>query len=255
MLKKLQFNGAPVLVTGAGAGIGQACCRTLAELGASVIMVGRTMEALRETERLIAGPGVETMCIAADVTVEADIARVRDAVAKRWGHLKALINNAGNNFRAKIEELTAEDWNRIVAVDLTSVYLGAKLLLPLLKAAPGGGAIVNNASIFAVIGNPLMPAYCAAKGGVLSLTRQLAVDYGSEGVRVNAVCPGPTLTARIRSYAERGLTDIKRLASITALKRMAEPEEIADVIVFLASDAASYVHGESVVIDGGQTIQ
>jgi len=100
-----------------------------------------------------------------------------------------------------------------------------------------------------------MPAYCAAKGGVLALTRQLAVDYGPDGVRVNAVCPGPTLTPRIRAYAERGLTDTRRLASLTALKRMAEPEEIADVIVFLASDAASYVHGESVVIDGGQTIQ
>jgi NAD(P)-dependent dehydrogenase (short-subunit alcohol dehydrogenase family) len=255
MLKKLQFNGAPVVVTGAGTGIGQACCQVLAELGASVVMAGRTEATLRETERLIAGAGVETMCVVADVTREDDVARLRDAVAKRWGHLKALINNAGNNLRARIEDLKTEDWNSIVAVDLNSVYFCAKLFLPLLKAAPGGGAIVNNASIFAVIGNPQMPAYCAAKGGVLALTRQLAVDYGPDGVRVNAVCPGPTLTPRIRSYAERGLTDIKRLASITALKRMAEPEEIADLIVFLASDAASYIHGESVVIDGGQTIQ
>jgi len=255
MLKKLQFDGAPVLVTGAGTGIGQACCQVLAELGASVVMVGRTEETLRETERLIAGTGVETMCLTADVTREDDVAGVRDAVAARWGHLKALINNAGNNLRAKIEDLKTDDWNSIVAVDLHSVYYCAKLFLPLLKAAPGGGAIVNNASIFAVIGNPQMPAYCAAKGGVLALTRQLAVDYGPDGVRVNAVCPGPTLTPRIRAYAERGLTDTGRLASLTALKRMAEPEEIADVIVFLASDAASYVHGESVVIDGGQTIQ
>jgi len=255
MLAKLRFNDAPVVVTGAGAGIGQACCVALAELGASVVMVGRTEQTLRETQALIAGTGVATLCHVADVTKEDEVAALRDAVADRWGHLKALVNNAGDNFRAPIHELKTEDWDRIIAVDLTSVYFCSKLLLPLLKRAPGGGAIVNNSSTFGVVGNPLMPAYCAAKGGVLALTRQMAVDYGTENVRVNAVCPGPTLTPRIRGYAERGLTDPKRMGSLTCLGRPAEPEEIADVMAFLASDAASYIHGASIMVDGGYTIK
>jgi NAD(P)-dependent dehydrogenase (short-subunit alcohol dehydrogenase family) len=100
-----------------------------------------------------------------------------------------------------------------------------------------------------------MPPYTAAKGGVLSLTRQLAIDYGTDNIRVNAVCPGPTVTARLRGYAERGLTDLARLGSLTCLGRMAETEEIGDVMAFLASDAASFVHGASILVDGGYTIR
>ena len=250
MLERLKFNGEPVLVTGGGSGIGQACCEALAELGATVIIVGRTEATLRETEQKLVRFDVETLCHPTDVRREEDVAALRDAVSERWGRLKALINNAGDNQRATIEELETEDWARILAV-----YYAAKLFMPLLKAAPGGGAIVNTASTFGVVGNPMMPAYCAAKGGVLSLTRQLAVDYGKDGVRANAICPGPTLTPRIRGYAERGLTDTDRLGGLTCLGRMAEPAEIADVMAFLASDASSYMNGASVVVDGGYTVK
>ena len=255
MLRKLKFDGAPVLVTGAGGGIGQACCVSLAELGASLILVGRTEETLRATADRVADFGAETMCHVADVSREQDVLRLHDAVAARWGHLKALVNNAGDNFRSKIVDLATEDWDRVLGVHLGGVFHLTKMFLPLLKAAPNGSAIVNMSSIFGVVGNAQMPAYCAAKGAVLSLTRQLAIDYGPEGVRVNAICPGPTVTGRIREYADRGLTDFDRMSALTCLGRMADPEEIGDVTAFLASDAASYMCGATVVVDGGQTAQ
>lgn len=255
MLKELQFNGAPVVVTGAGTGIGQACAVVLGELGATVVMTGRTEKTLRDSEAMVEETGAVYATWVGDVTDESNVIELRDMVEERWGHLKGLINNAGNNFRSKITELKSEDWHRIIDVDLTSVYYTSKAFLPLLSKAPGGGAIVNNASIYGVVGNPLMPAYSAAKGAVLALTRQLAVDYGEEGVRVNAICPGTTGSPRVLGYLEQGLSDYDRLMKKNIIQRIADCREIANVAVFLASDAASYVHGESVVVDGGYTIK
>ena len=254
MLKELQFNGAPVVVSGAGTGIGQACAEVLVELGATVVMIGRTDRTLRETEALLEEAGGTYASWVGDVTDEAEVHRFRDMVNERWGHVKGLINNAGNNFRSPVTELETADWNRIIDVDLTSVYYMSKAFLPLLANAPNGGAIVNNASIFGVVGHPLMPVYCAAKGGVLSLTRQLAVDYGDQGVRVNAICPGTTRSPRVQGYMDSGQSDESRLTARIPLRRVAECREIANVAVFMLSDAASFMHGESVVVDGGFTI-
>lgn len=254
MLEDLRFGGAPVIVTGAGTGIGQACAEVLAELGAAVVMIGRQERTLRETEALIEAAGGAHASLVGDVTREEDVAALRDLVAERWGYAKGLINNAGDNFQSAITDLRTQDWQRIIDVDLTSVYHMSKAFLALLAKAPGGGAIVNNASTFGMVGNPLMPAYCAAKGGVLSLTRQLAVDYGPQGVRVNAVCPGPTLSPRVRGYFESGKSDPGRLTELVLLRRLAECREIANVMVFMLSDAASFMHGASVVVDGGYTV-
>lgn len=254
MLDDLRFNGEPVVVTGGGTGIGQACAVVLGELGASVVISGRTEKTLKETQALVEATGAECATWVGDVTDEANVFHLRDHVAERWGHVKGLLNNAGDNFRSPITELKTEDWRRIMDVDLTSVFYACKAFLPLLTRAPGGGAIVNNASIWGVVGNPLMPVYSAAKGGVMALTRQLAVDYGPQGVRVNAICPGPTVTPRLQGYIDRGLTDETKLAADTLVGRIAEAREIANVAVFLLSDAASFVQGESVVIDGGTTI-
>lgn len=254
MLKELQFNGEPVVVSGAGTGIGQACAEVLVELGATVVMIGRTERTLRETEALLEDAGGSYATWVGDVTDEAEVLRFKDMVSERWGHIKGLVNNAGNNFRSRITDLDTADWNRIIDVDLTSVYTMSKAFLPLLEKAPNGGAIVNNASIYGVVGNPLMPVYCAAKGGVLSLTRQLAVDYGDKGVRVNAICPGPTRSPRVQGYIDSGQSDESRLTSKILLKRVAECREVANVAVFLLSDAASFMHGESVVVDGGYTV-
>ena len=254
MLQQLNFDGAPVIVTGAGSGIGQACCQALAELGASVILVGRTMEKLKETEALLESSGVQCESHAVDVAEEDQIAALHEAVSGKWDHVKSVINNAGTNFVSKITDLKTEDWNRIISIDLTSVYYMCKTFIPMLQKAPNGGSIVNVASTFGIIGHPEMPVYCAAKGGMLSLTRQLAVDYGKDGVRVNSLCPGATLSPRVKGYIDSGMVDGKLVEDLAMLGRLAECDEIANAAVFLASDAASYVHGTAFVVDGGQTI-
>ncbi len=253
MLDRLKFAGAAVVVTGAGGGIGQACAVVLGELGASVVLVGRTAAALDETARQLREAGAAAHPFVADVTSEADIAALAAALRQKFGAVKAVINNAGDNFRSPITELSTEKWRAIVAVDLDSVFYMCRAFIPLLLGARSP-AILNIASSFGVIGNPQMPAYCAAKGAVVNLTRQLAVDWGKKGLRVNSLCPGPTLSPRFKSYLERGLTSRETLERQVMLHRLADCREIANVAAFLVSDAASFVHGATIVVDGGQTI-
>jgi meso-butanediol dehydrogenase/(S,S)-butanediol dehydrogenase/diacetyl reductase len=175
-------------------------------------------------------------------------------MAGRWPHVKSVINNAGTNFVKRITDLETADWNRIIATDLTSVFYMCRAFIPLLQKAPGGGSIVNVASTFGLIGHPEMPVYCAAKGGMISLTRQLAVDYGTESVRVNSLCPGATLSPRVKGYIDKGLVDGPATERLALLGRLATCDEIANAAIFLASDAASYIHGTALVADGGQTV-
>jgi meso-butanediol dehydrogenase/(S,S)-butanediol dehydrogenase/diacetyl reductase len=253
MLKELRFDGEPVIVTGGGSGIGQACCRALGELGATVIFVGRTETTLRETDALLRERGAQGFWFVTDVTQEGQVEALRQEVERRWGHVKAVINNAGNNLVKSIHELSTESWRQLMAIDLDSVFYMSRAFIPLLLKARNP-SILNVASSFAIIGQAKMPVYCAAKGGVVSLTRQLAVDYGPQGLRVNSLCPGPTLSPRVRGYFDRGLVDRASVEGLVLLRRLAECDEIANVAAFLVSDAASYVHGTAIVVDGGQTI-
>ncbi|HXQ53267.1 MAG TPA: SDR family oxidoreductase [Stellaceae bacterium] len=253
MLKQLDFAGTVVVITGAGGGIGQACAEVLGELGATLALVGRTASKLDDTAAVVRASGGRCECFVVDVTDDTQVAALARATAERWGNVKAVINNAGDNFRSRITELSTEKWRAIRGIDLDAVFYMCRAFIPLLLAAPKP-SILNIASSFGVIGNPEMPAYCAAKGAVVNLTRQLAVDWGEKGLRVNSLCPGPTLSPRFKSYLDRGLTSREALERQVMLHRLAECREIANVAAFLVSDAASFVHGATVVADGGQTI-
>jgi meso-butanediol dehydrogenase / (S,S)-butanediol dehydrogenase / diacetyl reductase len=253
VLKQLQFNGEVVVITGAAGGIGRATAEALAELGATTVLVGRTQATLDGVKTALEKNGAKAEAFAADVSKEADVTRLRDFVQSKWGRAKAVINNAGNNFISPITDLSTEKWHELIAVDLDSIFYMCRAFIPLLLQAKNP-SILNVASTFAHIGNPHMPVYCAAKGGVVSLTRQLAVDYGVQGLRVNSLCPGPTLSPRVKGYFDSGKSDPKATVSKVMLQRFAECDEIGNVAAFLVSDAASYVHDASILVDGGQTI-
>ena len=253
MLEKLRFNDEVVIVTGAAGGIGRATVAALAELGATTVLVGRTQAKLEGVKAALDKAGAKSEAFAADVSNEADVARLRDFVKQTWGRAKAVVNNAGDNFISPIADLSTQKWHELIAVDLDSIFYMCRAFIPLLLETRNP-SILNVASTFAHIGNPHMPVYCAAKGGVVSLTRQLAVDYGEKGLRVNSLCPGPTLSPRVKGYFDSGKADPKPVVQKVMLQRFAQCEEIGDVAAFLVSDAASYVHGASIVVDGGQTI-
>ena len=253
MLKQLQFNGEVVVVTGAGTGIGRATAEALAELGATTVLVGRRQEKLEEVKEALEQRGAKSEAFAADVSREEDVALLAAFVDSKWGRAKAIVNNAGNNFISPVTELATDKWRELIAVDLDSIFFMCRAFIPLLLKSRNP-SILNVASTFGHIGNPQMPVYCAAKGGVISLTRQLAVDYGSKGLRVNSICPGPTLSPRVKGYFDSGKADPKGTLQKVMLGRFAECDEIGNVAAFLVSDAATYVHGASILVDGGQTI-
>jgi meso-butanediol dehydrogenase/(S,S)-butanediol dehydrogenase/diacetyl reductase len=242
-----------VIVTGAGSGIGQACAEVLAELDAHVILVGKSSDHLEQTKALLDKKNAKSEMHVVDVSVESQVVALKQKL--EGNPIKALINNAGTNLVKKLEDVSSDEWHKLLAIDLDSVYYFCRAFMPQLEKAPGGGSIVNVASTFGIIGFPNMPVYCAAKGGMLAFTRQIAIDYGPRGVRCNSVCPGPTLSPRVRGYFESNKVSGEATKKMVPLGRFAECSEIANAIVFLASDAASFFNGASVVVDGGQTIQ
>jgi len=149
-------------------------------------------------------------------------------------------------------DFSVEEWERILTLNLRGVFLGMKHSIPLMLEG-GGGSIVNTASSFGLIGYPRMAPYSASKGGVIALSRQVALDYAQQSIRVNSICPGPTLTPRIQRYIDQGTSSIEEMVATVPMGRLAQPEEVAALVLFLASDEASYVTGTAIPVDGGQT--
>ncbi|WP_188903117.1 SDR family NAD(P)-dependent oxidoreductase [Deinococcus aerophilus] len=252
------FDGRVALVTGAGGGIGRATARALAEAGA-VVVVADLDEAGEDTAHTIRTEGGTALFIGCDVSVPEQVSALLERTVASFGRLDVLINNAGISGGAqRLHELEVDAWDRVMAVNLRGPFLCAKYALPHLMERRG--SMVNVASTYGLIGAPQAPAYCASKGGLVNLTRQLAVDYGPSGVRVNAVCPGYVDTdmggQRARLGPEQAAAALQRRESNAArqpLGRQAHVDEVARVAVFLASDASSFMTGSIVTVDGGCT--
>lgn len=253
MLETLQFRGLGVVVTGAAAGLGRATAQVLGELGAHVFALDIDEAGAHEVAKDLAARGQRCTAIAGDITREDEVRRVVQQIGDSGVALKSLINNVGANFRCPAHELQLDDWNKYLALNLTSTFLMTRALLPQLLAAPQGGTIVNVSSARGLIGSPGTPSYATTKAGLLGFTRQLAAEYGGQGLRANAVCPGLVLTERI---AGRGIGQAEeRLRERVLEGRFAQPQEIANAIAFLASDAASYISGVTLPIDGGYAVR
>lgn len=250
-----RFEGRVALVTGGASGIGRAICLLLAREGAAVAVADRAEQAGHETLVLIEKSGGAGICVRVDVANEAEVASAVDRTLEQYGRIDALFNNAGVELSRTLHDTTTEEWDRVLDVNLKGMFLVSRKVLPVMMRQ-GRGAVVNTSSISGLLGWPGSAAYCASKGGVIALTRQMAVDYAPHGIRVNCICPGTTLTPmieRLFSLEKDPLASRKKIEAMHPLGRLARPEEIAEAALFLASDEASFITGAALPVDGGYT--
>ena len=243
-----QLAGKTAFVTGGSGGIGRAICARFAREGADVVAAD-----LRPVDDL--PDGVSSLEF--DVTDEAGIEKSFADLSDRWGRLDVLVNAAGIEIEKTIEETTLEEWNRIFAINVTGTFLTCKHALPLLRKS-AGASVINFGSYDGFIADPGLAAYCATKGAVHALTRAMACDHGPEGIRVNAICPGYVNTPMLQSFfGDSGDIESLRQAvrDVHPMRIYGEPEDIANLVNWLASDEARYASGQLWIIDGGLSAQ
>ena len=249
------LDGKAALVTGGGSGLGRASAIALARAGATVSVVDVDEQGGKETAALVFEEvGGDANFVRADVTRPDEVEAMVDKAIGRWGHLDCALNNAGTTgASAPTADHTLDDWNRALALNLTGVFLCLKYEIPAMLER--GGSIVNMASGAGLVGFAGLPAYVASKHGVVGLTRAAALEYAAQGIRINAICPGSTRTPMLEGFMG-GDPQIERLMTrAVPMGRLGRPEEIAEAVVWLCSDAASFVVGHALAVDGGSVIQ
>lgn len=241
------------VVTGAASGIGRAIALLFAKEGAEVVIVDIDDKNGEATLRLIREQKGEAILIHADVSNAQDVERMTKATIQQFGKVTVLVNNAAylKDFKPAVDT-TEEEWERSIGVTLKGVFLCSKYAIPEMMKA-GGGSIINISSVGGLVGFASYAAYCSAKGGVIQLTKSLAIDYGRSNIRVNAICPGPIDTPSSPETHDEKLHQWQR--EMTVLGRTGQPEEVAYAALFLASDESSFVTGSDLIVDGGWTIR
>jgi NAD(P)-dependent dehydrogenase (short-subunit alcohol dehydrogenase family) len=248
-----KLNDQVAIVTGGGSGMGRATAMLLAKEGARVVIADCVSEGAESTVQEIKASGGEALYIKTDMAKSIEVEKLVKHTIETYNRLNILFNNAGVETELVLtHEYSEAGWDRIIDINLKGVFLGMKYAIPeMLKQ--GKGAIINNASIDGLVGIGKHAAYCASKAGVIGLTKVAALEYGTQNIRVNAICPGIVVTPLLeREVKNRGETmETYRWRQLGCLERIGQPEEIAQMVLFLASDESSYVTGSSLVIDGG----
>jgi NAD(P)-dependent dehydrogenase (short-subunit alcohol dehydrogenase family) len=251
----LRLSGKVALITGGGTGIGRACALAFGREGAKVALAGRRREPLDAVVGEIAAAGGDALALTCDVTDTASVTATLSQTEKHFGRLNTIVNNAGAVVVATVERTSNEDWEKVIAVNLTGTFLVSRGALATLRRA-GGGSIVNIGSVLGLVARKERAAYCAAKAGVSGLTRAMAIDHAPDKIRVNCICPTIVETElgmqSIRQAASAE-AEIQRRISEIPLGRMGTPEDVASMAVYLASDEASWITGVSFPLDGGVT--
>ena len=246
------LEGKVALITGAGSGIGRATSRIFAREGAKLVLADVVEDGGRQTLAMVADTGHDAIFIKTDVSNPADVDAAIAKAVETYGRLDCAFNNAGIEGQGGLtHECTQENWNRVLAINLTGVWLCMKAELAQMLKQGKGGAIVNTSSGAGLAGVRGMPAYVAAKHGVAGLTRAAAIEYGKHGIRVNAVCPGPIRTPMMERLLGKRPEAEERFARGGPLRRLGEPSEIGETVAWLCSDHASYVTGLPMPVDGG----
>jgi 2-deoxy-D-gluconate 3-dehydrogenase len=241
------------LVTGGNGGIGLGMARGLGRAGATVLIAGRNAEKSAAALRELQSEGVRAESLPCDVTDEAAVQRLFAQVQERHGRLDILVNNAGGTVRKAPQDFTLDEWNSVMDVNLTSVFLCSRSAHPLMVKA-GAGKIINVASILSIFGAPYAPAYCASKGGIVQFTKSLAIAWAKDRIQVNAVLPGwidTELTVGARAQVP-GLNE--RVLARTPAARWGQPQDLEGIAVFLASAASDFVTGAAIPVDGGYSV-
>jgi NAD(P)-dependent dehydrogenase (short-subunit alcohol dehydrogenase family) len=245
--------GKRALVTGGASGIGRATALLFAREGAVVSVVDLDETGGQAVAQKVVDEGGQAIFVRCDVSLTADCQRAVQQTVDRLGGLDILFNNAGIIRRATVVDTTEEEWDRVMAVNVKSVFLLSKYTVPVM-ARSGGGVIVNTSSGWGLVGGRRAVSYCASKGAVLNMTRAMALDHSAQNIRVNCVCPGDTDTGLLRDEARQlgqAEEDFLAQAADRPLRRIGTPEEVAQAVLYLASDRASFVTGTALVVDGG----